>query len=129
MVTQLASIPWLQESGYGVSSGPMKTFWNGIGVTVAHFVNVLNVTELFALKWLTSCYLKFTSIKNVFKNLNSKMIVSGSPSQGRLSSCPGPPVPLCQLLWAHPSFLLTVRLVIEPLSVLIVHRPNLCTAR
>lgn len=31
-------------------------------------LTVLNATELYALKWLTLCYVNYTSIKKTFKN-------------------------------------------------------------
>lgn len=99
---------------------------------VTHFVNVVNVTELFTLKWLILCYLKFTSIKHThthteyFLKIWIQRVECVNPLSGQPQQCSRPSVPLLQPLRVCFSFLLTAWLFIEPLFVLICHRPHVC---
>ena len=48
--------------GSGFPVGVMKMFWNLIEVVVCT-ISVLNTTESYTLKWLSLCYVNFTSVK------------------------------------------------------------------
>lgn len=53
--------------------GVMETFGNWKRVMAIPYVNGLNFTEFFPLKWLISCCKNFTSV-NYFKNIKRKPI-------------------------------------------------------
>lgn len=59
-------VKWLL-TGYKVSLRGVENFGNWKRQQLHKMANILNTTELYALKWLTQYYAKFTSIIKGFK--------------------------------------------------------------
>lgn len=53
--------------GTGYHPRAMQVSWNEIVVMGHNFVNVLNTTESFTLKWSILCSVNFTPVKNIKK--------------------------------------------------------------